>query len=326
MRRIVASILVIVGIRCGEQPPLVIVTTVDGPEAWASGYLVGDGQPWSLFPHSDRVEDLLAGVYEGFHAPWAYKAPGNLRGQGSLVTLASREGWATAVFSAPSDGIQPIVAHLASSAGTSALYPCSPESWQTVKGDLARWAAVNRAPRLAVVHLSLDPLPLGSAGAQALHDLWRTLEAIVRQGGRGSALVAAYLPNPCTATGRGLLRVQGEVPGDVLPRDIRLSTLDIAPSIAATLNLHYTPDYPGQSLAALREAGRVEPLPFVRGATSMVMGNRWVACAEAFEDTALASNVRFFDLWSGRFALAGMADPAALALLDSLPRRAKTVP
>jgi hypothetical protein len=241
-----------------------------------------------------------------------------------LLTLAGREGWTTAVFASPVDSLMPLMKHLAACAEAAWLYPSGSADWSRLLDDLAVWAVSNRAPRFAVVHLSLHDLAPGNAGATTLTGFWSRMDAMIKRAGPGSALIAVYLPHPERAdSDAARLRVLGAVPGASLVRDTRLSTLDVAPTVATVLELLYTPDYPGQSLAALETGGRVEPVPMKKQGTSLVMGNRWIATACEFQNSTVPSNVRFFDLWRGQFSAHGSRDPAALALLDSLPYRAK---
>ncbi len=311
-------------VACAKGPPLVIVATVDGPAHYSAGLLVGDGQSHRLIPHSDRVADLMAAVHEGFLAPWSYGPSGALRGQGTLLTLARREGWSTAVFSAHEEGLQSVIAHLAACAGMARSHPPTAEGMQRMLEDLIVWAATTRAPRFAAVHLSLTSLPAGPPGAKTLVRFWSRLDRMVDEAPRGSALLAVYLPESPEAGEGPLFRVRG-VRGGAPPKDLPLSVFDVAPTVALTLDLHYTPDYLGQSLAAHARGPRVEPIAWVKDGTRSVLGGRWMVTAKEPEDTLLASQIRFLDLFRGLQAASATRDAEALGMLDILPHRSEAV-
>ncbi|MCU0610946.1 MAG: hypothetical protein MUE60_04045 [Candidatus Eisenbacteria bacterium] len=313
--------------RCAAPPPLVILATVDGPPVWPTGYLLGGTDGWPLVAHSDTCAHLLASFHEGFHAPWAYPPSGAARGQGSLLTLARREGWATGVFAAASDTLRPVFERLGRCAETVSIHPSGDAGWASALAAARLWAATNRAPRFAAVHFSLQNLSAGSTGAAALVAFWNALSALVRDSGAHSALVGVYVRDwsmPLDAEGGARLRVTGWIPGSPPPGGTILSTLDVAPTVAGVLGLLYTPDYPGQSLAVHASGIRVEPVVFARQGHRLVMGQRWLLVLDRLQDPALPDRMRLFDLWRGEFSARGSREPEALALLRAIPGRGES--
>ncbi|MBN1423069.1 hypothetical protein JXA88_00805 [Candidatus Fermentibacteria bacterium] len=320
MRVVLSLALAVVLAGCSDNPPVVILMSVDGPSSWPTRYLLGGTETWAMVGHSDSLPDLIAGIHEGFLRPWSFGTSGGMRGQGSLLTLAAREGWSTAVFASVSTDVRPALERLSNSASDARIRPAGLSNWPLLANDVVLWAASHDAPRFATVHLSVTDPPTPEA-MSAVVQMWARIDDLIRGTGDSSALLAVYLADAPPGDSMARLRVVGSVPGATAMRDTWLSTLDVAPTVASVLNVLYTPDYLGQSLAALSSGQRSEPVVFTRGTTRMVMGSRWMVVADEFEDDALPSRVRFVDLWRGEFSASGTRSPEALKLLEHLPHR-----
>lgn len=295
------SVLVLSG--CSDDPVIGLVF-LEGPQLWHRGCIVGSTDAIPVVAHTNDPAEMLLGLIEGFPGGWSYGPLGGLyEGQGSLIMLARREGWETAVFASPRDQIHRTVAQLAQAAGTSRLYESSFSSWRLLVRDFVYWVAANKAPRFALLQLSLVDLPPGGRGSSLLVSLWSELSLLLKGTDGLRELLVFYLPEEPELPGSGsaaLLRITGNRRDIVPGRGLCVSSLDVAPTLGHLLKLHLLPDYPGQSLAVWAATQRrVRPLSLCAAGNPMVLGTRWLVSSEAQEDPTLPERISFYDVFTG---------------------------
>ncbi len=301
--------------------PLLVLVTMDGPADWHLGCIMGQTRSWSMIPHTDSTSVLIAGLLEGFPRMWVFSPfGGKIPGQGNLMTLASREGWETAVFAAPRSELLEVYTWMARSAQYSRLYPPTSTNWDNLLRDFSGWAAMNSAPRFVWLHLSLTDLPPRGQGSRQLVAFWDTFNHTMETFSSRPLCLSLFLPEgmgfPWQSKYASRLAIRGSPAGGVPPCSTPLSSLDIAPTLAHLLDLHYAPDYPGQSLAAwngLRK--RIEPVWSRAGSQSALVGTRWATIMEETQDPASAYRTQFYDLHGGHFSSSAQETEEGKALV-----------
>jgi hypothetical protein len=321
IRRLVLLIPALLAVTfCGcSGDPVVGLVFLEGPQQWHRGCIMGSTDTFPVVAHTKDPAEMLLGLVEGFPGEGTYGPLGGLyEGQGSLLMLARREGWETAVFASPRDQVRPTVAQLATRADFAKLYEGSFSSWEPLALDAVCWVAATKAPRFVLLQLSLVDLPPGGRGSAALVSFWRTLNLLFDNTDGSRDLLVIYLPEDSQLPGYqrpALLRIMGNR-HDLIPKTgLCLSSLDVAPTVGNLLKLHLLPDYPGQSLAvwaATRQ--RIRPLCVCVERRPMVLGTQSLVFCEAQEDTSLQDRIRFYDVSTGSSEVTpgGLAEQSVL--------------
>lgn len=284
---------------------IVTLVTIYGENAWNPGCILGGSPLWRSIPHTTELKvftDLIMG-FDDQDNPEIDDVP-HLPGHGSVVKLASDEGWDTSFFTATDTTLdtvfKPLNDEFASWTEVSPGYG----NWDRLNELHGIWLATHGSNRFSWIHLSLDDLPFGGGGSSELYRFWVHLEETLESLSDEWALFAVFIPTefdlPWISSQTPLLSFRGNI--DTPQESIVLSTLDVTPSLAHVMRFLNTPDYRGQSLALWKKIGkRVEPLPIQVHTERGFQGTRIIAFSEPPVDGQILNRIRLYDLWTGRF-------------------------